>query len=327
MNVWNDFWSIYWNRLVVARGGIGAPSTFAACCWMASASRSNRWLHVCRMETFRPCSSSSDRARGIGPPIWERLARRMTAELEPESAWAIDDTGFPKQGDHSVGVERQYSGTLGKTGNCQVAVSLHHVGAQGSAALNWRLYLPESWIGDQEPRAEAGIPKEVEFQKKWQLALEMIDEVRGWRLTDRIVLADAGYGDAAEFRDALEARKLSYAVGVSSQVGVWGKPPKIHIPEYSGRGQPATRYQYGKQRPTSVRDVALHAKGWKKIRWREGSKGWLESRFLAVRVQPSHGFVDGEPPHKEVWLLVQWPEEEKEPTRYFLCDLPPSTTL
>src|ERR1039457_5484914 len=232
------------------------------------------------------------------PPIWERLARRMTAELEPESAWAIDDTGFPKQGDHSVGVERQYSGTLGKTGNCQVAVSLHHVGAQGSAALNWRLYLPESWIGDQERRAEAGIPKEVEFQKKWQLALEMIDEVRGWGLTDRIVVADAGFGDGTEFRGALEARKLSYAVGVSSQVGVWGKPPKIHIPEYSGRGQPATRYQYGKQRPTSVRDVALHAKGWKKIRWREGSKGWLESWFLAVRVQPSHGFVDGEPPQR-----------------------------
>src|SRR5664280_1416941 len=128
------------------------------------------------------------------PPIWERLARRMTAELEPESAWAIDDTGFPKQGDHSVGVERQYSGTLGKTGNCQVAVSLHHVGTQGSAALNWRLYLPESWIGDQERRAEAGIPKEVEFRKKWQLALEMIDEVRGWGLADRMVVADAGYG-------------------------------------------------------------------------------------------------------------------------------------
>src|ERR1035441_971781 len=219
-------------------------------------------------------------------PIWERLGRRMTAELEPESAWVIDDTGFPKQGDHSVGVERQYSGTLGKTGNCQVAVSLHHVGAQGSAAL------------------------------KWRLALEMIDEVRGWGLADRIVVADAGYGDATEFRDGLEARKLPYVVGVSSQVGVWAKPPKIHIPEYGGRGQPATRYQYGKQRPSSVRDVALHTKGWKKIRWREGSKGWLESRFLAVRVQPSHGFVDGEAPHKEVWLLVQWPEEEKEPTRW-----------
>ena len=94
-------------------------------------------------------------------PIWERLGRRMTAELEPESAWVIDDMGFPKQGDHSVGVERQYSGTLGKTGNCQVAVSLHHVGTQGSAALNWRLYLPETWAGDPERRAEAGIPEEV----------------------------------------------------------------------------------------------------------------------------------------------------------------------
>ena len=128
-------------------------------------------------------------------PIWERLSRRMTAELEPEAAWAMDDTGFPKQGDHSVGVERQYSGTLGKTGNCQVAVSLHHVGAQGSAALNWRLYLPASWTGDPERRAEAGIPEEVEFKKKWQLALEMIDEVREWGLADRIVVADAGYGD------------------------------------------------------------------------------------------------------------------------------------
>src|ERR1019366_1598262 len=101
----------------------------------------------------------------------------------------------------------------------------------------------------------------------------------------------------------------------------------IHIHEYSGRGQPATRYQYGKQRPTSVRDVAIHAKGWKKIRWREGSKGWLESRFLAGRVQLSHGFVGGEPPHKEVWLRVQWPEEEKEPSIYFFLDLPPSSTL
>src|SRR5580704_8786680 len=110
--------------------------------------------------------------------------------------------------------------------------------------------------------------------------------------------------------DGLEVRQLSFAVGVSSQLGVWAKPPKIHIPQHSGRGQPATRYPYGKQRPSSVRDLAFRARGWKKIRWREGSKGWLESRFLAVRVQPSHGFVHGEQPHQEVWLLVEWPEEE-----------------
>src|ERR1700686_3928832 len=108
-------------------------------------------------------------------------------ELEPDPVWVVDDTGFPKKGDHSVGVERQYSGTLGKTANCQVAVSLHHVGAQGSAALNWRLYLPESWTKDRERRAEAGIPAEDAFKKSRPLALKMIDEVRARGLADRIV--------------------------------------------------------------------------------------------------------------------------------------------
>jgi SRSO17 transposase len=259
--------------------------------------------------------------------VWERLARRMTKELDPEPAWIIDDTGFPKQGRHSVGVERQYSGTLGKVGNCQVAVSLHHVGQMGSAVLAWRLYLPESWATNRTRREEAGIPDDIGFKPKWQLALDLIDQVRGWELPDRIVIADAGYGDTTEFRDALEARQLPYVVGISPNLGVWTKPPKVKIPEYRGRGAPATRYDYGAQRPSSVRDVVLRAKGWKKVRWREGTKGWLESRFLAVRVQPSHGFVDGRPPHKEVWLLVQWPDGEAEPTKHFLADLPATHSL
>lgn len=261
--------------------------------------------------------------------VWERLARRMTKELEPEPAWIIDDTGFPKQGQHSVGVERQYSGTLGKVGNCQVAVSLHHAGQMGSAVLGWRLYLPESWTTERTRRQEAGIPEDIAFQPKWQLALELIDQVRGWELPDRVVIADAGYGDTTEFREALEARQLPYVVGISPNLGVWTKPPKIKIPAYRGRGAPATRYDYGRQRPTSARAVALQAKekDWKNIRWREGTKGWLESRFLGVRVQPSHGFVDGKPPHKEAWLLVQWPDGEKEPTKYFLADLPAQYSL
>jgi SRSO17 transposase len=259
--------------------------------------------------------------------VWERLARRMTKELEPDPAWIIDDTGFPKQGQHSVGVERQYSGTLGKVGNCQVAVSLHHAGQMGSTVLGWRLYLPESWASNRTRREEAGIPEDLVFEPKWQLALDLIDQVRGWELPDQIVIADAGYGDTTEFRDALEARQLFYVAGISPNLGVWTKPPKVKIPEYRGRGAPATRYDYGSQRPTSVRDVALRTKGWKKIRWREGTKGRMESRFLAVRVQPSHGFVEGKPPHKEVWLLVQWPDNEKAPTRYFLADLPATYSL
>lgn len=260
-------------------------------------------------------------------PVWERLGQRMTKELEPDAAWVIDDTGFPKQGKHSVGVARQYSGSLGKVANCQVAVSLHHVGEMGSTILAWRLYLPESWADDPARRQEVGVPEEVTFKAKWELALDLIDQVRGWGLPDRIVIADSGYGDTTEFRDALEARQLPYVVGVSPDLGVWTKPPKINIAEYRGRGAPARRYQYGSQRPSAVRDLALKAKGWKKVRWREGTKGWLESRFLAVRVQPSHGYVHGQPPHKEVWLLVQWPEGEPEPTKYFLGDLPASHSL
>src|SRR6266700_1117621 len=155
----------------------------------------------------------------------------------------------------------------------------------------------------------------------------MIDQVRAWGLPNRIVVADAGYGDTTEFREELEGRQLPYVVGISSTTGVWSKPPQAQVPRYQGRGAPSTRYAYGKQRPTSAQDAAVQAKSWKRIRWRQGTKGWLESRFVALRVQPSHGFVRGQPPHKEVWLLIEWPESEKEPTKYFLCDLPATYTL
>ena len=221
-------------------------------------------------------------------PIWERLGKRMTAELEAEPAWVIDDTGFPKQGEHSVGVARQYSGTLGKTGNCQIAVSLHHVGENGSTALNWRLYLPEEWAEDSEKRQEAGIPEDVVFQTKWELALEMIDEVRRWGLPDRVVLGDAAYGEPTAFRQGLEKRELRYALGIQSNVGIWTKPPKRIQSKPAGMGRPRTAWNYGDQKPVSAKEAALKAKGWKTIRWREGSKGWLESRFWSARVQPSH---------------------------------------
>lgn len=257
---------------------------------------------------------------------WERLGKRMTAELEPESVWAIDDTGFPKQGRDSVGVARQYSGTLGKVGNCQIAVSVHHLGEQGSAPLDWRLYLPEEWMKDRARRRRAGIPEELEFRSKWQLALEMIDEVRKWGLPDRVVVADAGYGEITAFREGLESRKLAYAVGIPSQTGVWTERPQPRLFQPSRKGS-AARHEYDGKRPVSVAEVARQATGWRTVRWREGSKGWLESRFWAGRVWPSHGFVRGQAPHLEVWLLVEWPESETAPTKYFLCHLPPSYTL
>ena len=260
-------------------------------------------------------------------PVWERLARRMTAELAPDPVWVLDDTGFPKQGRHSVGVERQSSGTLGKTANCQVAVSLHQVGPEESTILGWRLYLPESWIQDAERRAEAGIPGAVGFRTKWQLALELIDEALAWGLRGGVVLADTAYGEVTEFREGLEARQRPYVVGIPSPLGVWTKPPRRHKLKARGRGRPPSVYHYGEQRPSSVREVAEKARGWKQVRWREGTKGWLESRFYACRVQPSHGFNEGRPPHKQVWLLVEWPRAEPQPTKYFLCDLPAHSPL
>ena len=260
-------------------------------------------------------------------PVWERLARRMVGELEPDAVWIIDDTGFPKQGTHSVGVARQYSGTLGKTANCQVAVSLHEVCAQGAAVLSWRLYLPASWTAEPQRRAAAGIPEQVQFRKKWELALAMIDQVRDWGLAERIVVADAGYGDVTAFREELEKRHLSYAVGVRSNTGVWLAPPRLRklTPKQTGRLPRALHY--GKQRPVSVKQAAQQAPGWRKVRWREGSRDWLESRFWAGRVRASHGFHEGRQPGKEVWLLVEWPDQSAEPSKYFLCDLPAASSL
>ena len=259
--------------------------------------------------------------------VWERLGKRMTAELEPESAWVVDDTGFPKQGNHSVGVARQYSGTLGKTGNCQIAVSVHHVGEEGNAPLGWRLYLPESWANDEQRRLDAGIPADVVFRPKWKLALEIIDQIRGWGLADRVVLADAGYGESTDFRQELEQRQLRYIVGVAPQVGVWLEPPQPTMLKPTRTGRPPSALHYADQRPLSAKTVAQQAKGWKTIGWREGNRGRLKSRFWAGRVQPSHGFHEGKAPLKEVWLLVEWPESEQEPTKYFFCDLPADYSL
>jgi len=137
-------------------------------------------------------------------PVWERLARRMTSELAPDPAWVVDDTGFPKQGTHSVGVERQYSALWAKTGNCQIAVSVHHVGEQGNRSAGLAAVPAGEWTKDAERRKEAGIPEELVFRKKWELALDIIDQIRDWGLPDQVVLADAGYGDGTEFREELE---------------------------------------------------------------------------------------------------------------------------
>lgn len=261
-------------------------------------------------------------------PLWQQLAIKLSRTFTA-TAWIIDDTGFPKQGAHSVAVHRQYSGTLGKRGNCQVAVSLHAAGPQGSSALAWRLYLPQVWADDQERRAKAGVPKEICFHKKWELALELIDQAVAWGLSPQVVLADAGYGDVTDFRRGLQERCLAYAVGVTNQVRVWLEPPNMVAHQQCSRGRPPRRqYDYPQQKPLTVREVALaQAQKFRTVSWREGSKGKLRSQFLGLRVQTAHGYVEGEEPGKRVWLVIQWPKGETEPLKYYLCDLAENLSL
>ncbi len=171
-------------------------------------------------------------------PLWRRLALKLNRAFTP-TTWVIDDTGFPKQGTHSVAVHRQYSGTLGKRANCQVAVSLHAAGVQGSSAIAWRLYLPAAWAQDQERRRKVGVPDKISFRKKWELALDLIDLALSWGLPPRVLLADAGYGDVTDFRRGLERRGLQYAVGITNQVRIWVEPPLIVRHEHCSTGRAA----------------------------------------------------------------------------------------
>ena len=255
-------------------------------------------------------------------PVWERLA--IEARRQPgEAFWIVDDTSFPKKGEHSVGVQHQYCGALGKLANCQVAVSLHQSGPTGSRPLAWRLYLPETWTQDPARRKAVGIPDALAFHKKWELALELLDQARAWGVPDRIVLADADYGDRGEFRTGLEQRGLSYAVGITSQLVVWAQPPRPRVPRRRGPGPAPKRLRYGNQAPESVKAWAQKNEDrFRTVTWREGTKGAMKSRFWAQRVQTAHHWQFGQPPGKTVWLLVEWPIDEPEPTKYFLCDLP-----
>jgi SRSO17 transposase len=262
-------------------------------------------------------------------PLWQQMAARLERAFPHAVAWIIDDTGFPKKGEHSVGVARQYSGTLGKTGNCQIAVSLHRADAHGSSPLAFRLYLPQEWTEDPARGRAAGVPADTSFQPNWQLALELIEQALMWGLEKPpVVLADAAYGEVTAFRQALEAQDLAYAVGISKALAVWPEPPDGAVPNGTGRGRPTKCMRFGDQKPVSVKELALtHQKRFRTVRWREGSQGPLTSRFWAQRVQAAHGWNHGQAPGKEVWLLVEWPAEEPEPIKYYLCDLPKTMSL
>jgi len=241
-------------------------------------------------------------------------------------AWIIDDTGFPKQGTHSVGVARQYCGQLGKQDNCQVAVSLSVANDHASLPVAYRLYLPEAWANDPARRGRAGVPDDVAFQTKPQIALAQIRTALDAGVAPAMVLADAGYGVDTAFRDGITDLGQAYVVGIQSSTSLWQPgteplPPK----RWSGRGRPASLVRRdGEHQPVSAKKLALAlpGKAWRKITWREGTNTMLASRFATVRVRPAHRDYNRTTPRPEEWCLIEWPTDAAEPTKYWLSTLP-----
>jgi SRSO17 transposase len=270
-------------------------------------------------------------------PVRRRLAERLVAELGP-TAWAVDDTGFPKDGGHSVGVQRQYCGTLGKTANCQLGVSVNAVTEQASCPLDWRLFVPESW---DEPamaprRAACHLPADVHHRSKWRLVLDMVDELGAWGLVPPVLVADAGYGEVGEFRQGLDDRDIPYVVQVKAETSAYPEQTRPTVAPYTGRGRrPRPRYR---DKPASLKRLALaagQAAGVELI-WRRGSKGLQRSRFLALRVRPAGITLRRQAAERADragwelptrWLLVEWPANKAEPVKYWLSNLPETTPM
>ncbi|MCX7350028.1 MAG: IS701 family transposase, partial [Alphaproteobacteria bacterium] len=249
----------------------------------------------------------------------------------PIEAWIIDDTGFPKKGEHSVGVARQYCGQLGKQDNCQVAVSLSLANRHASLPVAYRLYLPEVWAQDSKRRHKTGVPEDVHFKTKPEIALEQIDAACKAGLPRGVVLMDAGYGCNTSLRAGVGALGLRYVAGILPNTSVWASgtgplPPK----KWSGQGRPPKLVRRdASHRPISVKQLALDLpkRAWRTIKWREGTAEPLISRFARVRVRAAHRDYNLTDSRPEEWLLIEWPKGEDAPSKYWLSTLPSDITF
>jgi SRSO17 transposase len=249
----------------------------------------------------------------------------------PVRYWIVDDSGFPKQGKHSVGVARQYCGQLGKPDTCQVAVSLSVANDHASLPIAYQLFLPEIWADDPARRAKAGVPAAIRFATKTAIALGQLRQALAAGVPVGIVLGDAAYGDETDFRVGVADLGLRYGLGVRSGTSVWapGTGPLPPLP-WSGRGRRPTRLRRdAENQPVTLKALALSlpAQDWRKVTWREGTRGELSSRFAAVRVRPAHRDTERSEPWPEEWLLIEWPAGDAEPAKYWFSNLPRRTSL
>jgi SRSO17 transposase len=266
--------------------------------------------------------------------VAERVAPRIGVE-----AWVLDDTGFPKDGKDSPGVKRQYSGTLGKTGNCQIGVSVHAVGRRGTVPLGWALYLPEDWCDDAERRRKAKIPAEVEFKTKPELGVELVERAAGWDVPKAPVLGDHAYGENTRLRDRLDQAGCEYVLSVGATTKVFEHGTAFEVPTRKGNDGRAPFRPRPDRKPEPIGKLIgrLGADTAQTITFRDGPDGEpVTSRFIFARVHAAHGWREdqqrsgwregAEVPPREEWLIAEWPDGDDGPTDYWISNLPADTS-
>jgi len=256
------------------------------------------------------------------------VAERVAARIDTQ-AWVLDDTGFPKDGKHSPGVKRQYSGTLGKIGNCQIGVSVHAVGSNGTVPLGWALYLPEEWCEDAERRRKAKIPPEVEFKTKSELGKELIERAGGWDIARAPILGDEAYGKNTQLRQELDTAGFQYVFSIDKTASVFAPDTVFSLPRRAGKtGRGRTRLRPDRE-PESVQELVarLAPQGLQTVTFRDGPDGKpVTSQFALLRVRALKRWENGaEQEPREEWLICEWPEGHNEPLDYWISNLPADT--
>ncbi len=260
--------------------------------------------------------------------IQQAVAERVVPEIGVE-AWVIDDTGIPKDGKHSPGVKRQYSGTLGKIGNCQIAVSVHAVGEQGTVPLDWALYLPEEWCSDLERRRKAKIPDDVEFQTKPELAGGLIVRAAGWEIPRAPVLGDEAYGKNTELRARLHECGFEYLLSINSDARVYEPNTVFSVPARKpGSRGPAPSALVADREPRQLTELAasLRPQDFQTLVYTTRDGEEVHSRFAMLRVIAAHPVERDRGQPREEWLVIEWPEGDEQPSDYWISNLPADTT-
>ena len=269
--------------------------------------------------------------------VVKAVAERVACEIDVE-AWVLDDTGFPKDGRDSPGVKRQYSGTLGKRGNCQIGASVHALGGRGTVPLGWALYLPEDWCADEQRRCKAKIPDEVAFKTKPQLGVELVERAAGWDVPKAPVLGDHAYGENTWLRDRLEQAECDYVLSVGPTTKVFEQGTVFAVPPKKPKATRSPTRPRPDRKPQPVGELIgrLEAEGAQTVSFRDGpDRQPVTSRFIFARVHAAHGWRDdprrsgwregAEVPPREEWLIAEWPEGYEEPSDYWISNLPADT--